>query len=101
MKALEGYQKKFLRGVAHKLEPTVMVGQKGLTEAVVKNADESLKAHELVKAKFVDYKQKSQKVAIAAELAVRTRSQLAGIIGHVAILYRPHPDPQKRKIILP
>ena len=101
MQTLEGHQKKFLRGAAHKLEPTVMVGQKGLTDAVVKSADESLTAHELVKAKFIDYKQKSQKVVIAEELAARTRSQIAGIIGHVVILYRPHPDPQKRKFILP
>jgi RNA-binding protein len=101
VKVLEGYQKKFLRGAAHNLQPTVLVGHRGLTEALIKSTDEALDAHELIKAKFIDFKEKSVKSAIAADLAAKTGSSLAGIIGHVAILYRRHPDPQKRKIILP
>ena len=101
MKELQGYQKKFLRGAAHKLKPTVLVGHKGLTRSVISSTDEALSSHELIKARFIDFKEKAQKTAIAADLAKETDSHLAGIIGHVAILYRPHHDPEKRKIMLP
>ena len=101
MKELLGYQKKFLRGVAHALQPIVLVGQKGLTQALIKSTDDALMAHELVKVKFIDFKEKAQKTVIAADLAKETNSQLAGMIGHVAIFFRPHPDPDKRRIVLP
>jgi RNA-binding protein len=41
------------------------------------------------------------KAACASEIEQKTASRLAGLIGHTAIFYRPHPDPEKRKIILP
>ena len=41
--------RKALRARAHKLDPVVMIGAKGLTDEVVKEVDLALKAHELVK----------------------------------------------------
>ncbi len=101
MTAFQGYQKKYLRGLAHGLEPVVMVGRRGLSAALVDSTDEALTAHELIKVKFVDFKRKPQKEEIAATLAADTGSHLAGMIGHTAIFYRPHPDPAKRRIVLP
>lgn len=101
MTDIKGYQKKFLRGLAHGLKPVVFVGQKGLTAALVREVDGALKTHELVKVKFVDFKEKSQKEEIAAALAEASGAALAGMIGHMAIFYREHPDPEKRKIRLP
>jgi RNA-binding protein len=101
MTELQGYQKKYLRGLAHSLQAVVMVGQKGFSSAVVTSTEEALTAHELIKLKFVDFKEKEQKVEIASKLADTTGSALAGIIGHTAILYRPHPDPDRRRIVLP
>ena len=101
MKELQGYQRKYLRGLAHKLPAVVMVGHKGLSEALVKSTDEALTTHELIKIKFTDFKGKAEKADIASGLASATDSRLAGIIGHTAILYRPHPDPDKRRIALP
>ncbi len=46
-------------------------------------------------------KEKEQKEAITGEVAGKTGSELAGMIGHTAILYRPQADPEKRKIRLP
>ena len=56
MKKLKGYQKKYLKGLAHGMKPLVFVGQKGLSPAVIKAVDESLKKHELIKLKFIDFK---------------------------------------------
>ncbi|MCG8470640.1 MAG: ribosome assembly RNA-binding protein YhbY [Desulfobacterales bacterium] len=98
---MQGFQRKYLRGLAHGIKPTVFVGQKGLTEAVVASTDEALNAHELIKVKFIDFKEKEAKVEISGELEKVTGSTLAGIIGHMAILYRPHKDPKKRRIVVP
>lgn len=101
MQELNGFQKKHLRGLAHALQPVVYVGQKGVTAAVVDSLEAALSKHELVKVKFVENKEKDTKRMVSAELEKRTGSCLAGLIGHVAILFRSHPDPDKRKIHLP
>ena len=96
-----GFQKKYLKGLAHGLKPTVFVGQKGAVPSVVKALDEALEKHELVKVKFVEFKEKSQKEAIAAVLEKEARAERVAMIGHMAILYRQQKDPEKRKIVLP
>ncbi|MBN2331753.1 MAG: ribosome assembly RNA-binding protein YhbY [Deltaproteobacteria bacterium] len=98
---LEGFQRKYLRGLAHGLKPLVYVGQKGLTDGVVASVDEVLELHELIKVKFVDFKEKSQKEELAAVIVKQTGSELAGIIGNIAIFYRQQQDPAKRTINLP
>ncbi len=101
MKELTSIQSKYLRGVAHGLKPVVFIGQKGLTDALIRSTEEAFDSHELIKIKFIDYKEKKQKKEIAGALEDRTGSRMAGMIGHIAILYRQHPDPEKRKIIFP
>lgn len=98
---MKSYQKKYLRGLAHKKEPVVFIGQKGLSPSVIKVMDEALCTHELVKLKFNEFKEKGQKQEITAAIEKDTASELVGLIGHTAIFYRRHPDPEKRKILLP
>ncbi len=100
MKKLTSIQAKFLRGRAHALKPIVFVGQKGVTHALIKSTDEAFQRHELIKIKFIDFKEKEQKKEIAAAIEKKTNSQMAGIIGHIAIFYKQHSDPDKRKITL-
>jgi RNA-binding protein len=97
--ALSGRQRKHLRGVAHALEPLVQVGKGLLTDEVVAQVDRALAGHELIKVRFLEGRE--AKDELAAELARRTGAELAGRIGHVAILYRPHPDPEQRRIRVP
>ncbi len=101
MKKLEGFQKKFLRGLAHSLKPVVFIGQKGLVDSVVRSLSEAFDAHELIKVKFIEYKEKSQKKEISAHIEKKTGGQMAGMIGHTAIFFKQHPDPEKRKIAIP
>ena len=98
---LKGSQRKYLRGLAHNLNPAAAVGQKGITDALLEEIEESLEASELIKIKFVEFKDKQSKKELVDEIAKRTDAFVAGMIGHVAILYRQHPDPDKRKIRLP
>lgn len=94
-------QRKYLRGLAHGLKPVVFVGQKGITLALGKAINEALDTHELIKIKFVEFKEKAHKTAIAERIETDTGAVMAGLIGHTAIFYRAHRDPEKRKILLP
>jgi len=98
---MTGSQKKYLRGLAHSLKPVVMVGQKGATPALFKSVEAALMAHELIKIRFIESKEWEQKSRIITEITAQTNCEIAGTIGHTAILYRPHSDPDKRRIVLP
>jgi RNA-binding protein len=98
---LKGYQKKYLKGIVHGMKPLVFIGQKGLSPMVTKAVDESLEKHELIKVKFIDFKEKNQKEEISGAIEKETASELVGMIGHVAIFYRQQKDPEKRKINVP
>ena len=101
MEKLKGYRKKYLKGLAHGMNPLVFVGQKGLSPSVIKAVDESLEKHELIKLKFIDFKEKGQKEEIATAIEKETASELVGMVGHIAIFYRQQKDPEKRKINVP
>jgi len=70
----------------------VHVGGSGITEAVLRAVDGALLAHELVKVRLHE---PADKRADAEGLAAGTGAALCGLIGHVVILYRPHPDNPK------
>ena len=101
MPPLTGSQAKYLRGLAHGLNPVVFVGHKGVTPGLLDSVHEALDAHELIKLKFIDFKDRHLKAGMAAEIEAKTDSRLAGLIGHTAIFYRRHPDAERRRIILP
>ncbi len=85
---LTNAQVKELKAAAHHLEPVVMVGDKGISEAVIEALHEAFDSHELLKVKM---RAPEDKQAMAQELATKSRSLLIGLIGHVVILYKPFP----------
>lgn len=95
-------QKKHLRRLAHPLHPLVTVGsgvsEPGKLEAIVKELDSTLNAHELVKvgARLGDREARDE---VFAELCKQTGSELVQRIGNVVVLYRARSD--KPKVILP
>ena len=99
MEKLKGSQKKYLRSQVHHLKPMVMIGRNGINENVIKSVDYALNDHELIKLKFGDFKE--TKKEMSAEIAEATQSEIVGIIGNIAIFYRQHPEPEKRKIKIP
>ena len=76
MDELDGFQRRHLRGLAHPLKPVVMIGKEGLTEAVVAKTEAELVAHELIKIRFLGWK--DTKKELLGELAERTRAELVG-----------------------
>lgn len=79
-----------LKGRAHGLEPTVHVGTAGLTDAVVREADRALTAHELIKVK-VGAPDREERGALIEQLCARTDAAHVQSVGKVAVLWRPRP----------
>lgn len=98
MQPLSSAQRASLRSQAHHLHPLVQIGKQGLTQNVIASVDVALTAHELIKVKFGEFK--DEKRELSEQLAEAVGAHVAGIIGNIAILYRPHPDRDKRKIRL-
>lgn len=93
---MRGFQRTYLRGLAHGLEPVVQLGREGLTDAALQAVSEALTTHELIKVRLhrpIDKKE------LARALAQGSDAELCGLIGHTVILYRPHPE--KPRIELP
>lgn len=100
MSMLKGFQKQYLKKLAHGMKPVVFIGQKGLTPTLIKTMNSALDAHELIKVRFIDFKEKEQKEMLASEIEKIHNCQKVGMVGHVAIFYRKQKDPEKRKIVL-
>ena len=90
---LAGFQKKYLRGLAHGLRPLVHVGKGGVTDSIRSAIDDQLAAHELIKVRFLEPEDKK---AMAEDLAVAADAEIAGLVGHVVILYRASEEAKKR-----
>ena len=89
---LDAAARKQLRSLAHNLEPVVRVGHAGVSDGVVAAVAQALLDHELIKVRLYE---PEDKVGMAALLASRCEATLCGIVGHTAILYRPHPEHPK------
>jgi RNA-binding protein len=94
--ALSPKQRQYLKGLAHSLSPVVRVGKGGVSDNVIKETNVSLEAHELIKVRLEA--EGAAKHELAEELARATESEIAGVIGKIAILYRRRDDDAKIKL---
>ena len=94
--ALSEKQKKYLRGLGHKRQPIVRVGQNGLSENVVLELERALKHHELVKTRIAPGDRAERDQAIVA-LCERCRCELVQRVGNMALFYRRN---RKRPVIV-
>ena len=85
--ALTGTQVRQLRALAHHLNPVILIGKADVTDALVKQAEQALDAHELIKCAVQDGSDLSAREAANA-LAERTSSEVVQVIGHRFSLYR-------------
>lgn len=79
--------KQNLKAQAHHLNPVVIVGSKGLTNAVMDETDIALEAHELIKVK-INGADKGERLSIATSLCDSLKADFIQLIGSIAILYR-------------
>ena len=80
-----------LRARAHHLNSVVMIGQHGLTEAVIRETETALNAHELIKVRVLG-DERDERLLIGEELCAATGAQLVQHIGKLLVLYRERAD---------
>ena len=90
-------QKKYLRGLGHRLKPTIMVGESGLSESLLSEYESTLAHHELIKVR-VRVGDRDARDAMIEKLCGDSSATLVQRVGNVALLYRPNPEkkPEKR-----
>ena len=95
---LENKQKMYLRALGNSLEPVVFVGKGEVGANVIRQLDEALIAHELVKVRVLK-NCLTPLDEVVAELADKTGAEEIQVIGNNVLYYRPNKE--KQKIILP
>jgi RNA-binding protein len=93
MISLTPAQRRFLKAQAHGLNPVVMIGDAGLSEAVLKEADATLARHELIKIK-VHSDNRDAREALLAELCSHLDAAPVQHIGKILVVYRPAKEPK-------
>lgn len=95
---LTGKQKRYLRSMAHNLDPIFQVGKGGVNENMIKQINEALEARELIKVSVL--KNSLEGADEAADAIVSgTSAELVQIIGHTIVLYKE--SKENKEIILP
>lgn len=87
-------QRQQLKGAAHRLNPVVLLGADGLTDAVVREIDRALTAHELIKVR-VPGDDRAERDEIFRAVAERLGAARVQMIGKLFVLFRPRPDEAK------
>ena len=96
MSPLSPKRRSALRAEAHKLSPTVLIGDKGLTDEVLAEVDRALKAHELIKVRAATDDRDARNVwmeSICGKLEAHPVQQ----IGKVLVVFRENPVEKKEK----
>ena len=83
--------KKELRKKAYSLKPFVIVGQHGLTEAVIAEINVALKAHELIKVRLREA-DKNKRSKQFMEIKKQLSAEIIHQIGFIIVLYRPNTE---------
>ncbi len=86
---MNAIEKKKLKALAHPLNPVVMIGQAGLTPAVIKEINIALDVHELIKIKI--RAERDDRNIIKTQIGDETNAELIQSIGQVAVFYRKNP----------
>jgi putative YhbY family RNA-binding protein len=85
-----------LKGRAHALNPTVMIGNAGLTEAVLKEIAASLQTHELIKIRVMA--ERPQREEIMTSICTHLNAAPVQHIGKVLVIYQPNPEARQIEI---
>lgn len=81
--------KKKLKAQAHTLNPVVMIGQSGLTDAVLAEIELALNSHELIKLRV--RAEREDRKQITEKICMTTNAELIQMIGQISVIYRQNP----------
>jgi len=83
-------ERKALKARAHKLEPVVMIGGKGLTDEVIAEIDRALAAHELIKVRAAGLERQAREQALSA-ICQKTAAEPVQQVGKIFVIFRKNP----------
>lgn len=95
--SLKPTQIQYLKGLAHHRKPVILVGNAGLTAAVLREIEIALNAHELLKIRMPAV-ERVDRQAMFEQICRDTRAEPVQHIGRMAVIYR---RAEKPKIQLP
>lgn len=95
---LTGKQKRYLRSLAHHLDPILQVGKGGVSDNMLDQVSLALEARELIKVSILNNCE-DDKEEVAEQLAEGTGAQLVQLIGKTVVLYRE--STENKQIELP
>ncbi len=82
--------KKKLKSLAHALKPVIIIGQAGLTSAVINETEQALDSHELIKVKI--RAERNIRHQVKERLCQQTGAEPIQSIGQVIVIYRKNPS---------
>lgn len=88
---LTSSERKALKARAHKLEPVVQIGAKGLTGEVVAEIDRALTAHELIKVRAGSMERDAREETMLL-ICEKTGAEAVQQVGKVFVIFRKNPD---------
>lgn len=94
---LNGKQRAYLRSIANTIDTILIIGKGGITDQVVKQADDALTAREIIKGKVLENSELNSR-QVADQLSEVTSSDVVQVIGSKFVLYRPNPDEPQIKL---
>ena len=90
MLQLSSAQRRELRAQAHNLNPVVSIAENGLTEAVLKEIEVNLQAHELIKIRVYG-DSRDNRLAYLEKICAELGAAAVQHIGKLLVVYRPAP----------
>ncbi len=97
--ALTSKQRAQLRGIANGIDTIVHIGKDGITDNLIKQANDALLAREIIKCRVLENSMLTAREA-CEELSRATHSEQVQVIGTKFVLFKIQPDLSKRKIEL-
>ena len=88
---LTGKQKRYLRSMAHHLQPIFQVGKGGTNDHLVRHIEEALETRELIKVSVLNNCLDDPK-EIGVEVAGASGAELVQVIGKTIVLYKESKD---------
>ncbi len=95
---MTGKERAAFRAQANHLEPLFQVGKGGMSEALIKQTDDALRARELIKVKVLLESSPITPRETADELAKATGAEVIQVIGGVIVLYRESPELKEKAL---
>jgi RNA-binding protein len=92
MRTLTPAARRAFRAKAHPLHPFVIVGQHGLTAAVLHEIDVNLLAHELIKIRVLG-NERDEREALLLRICAELDAAPVQHLGKVLTIWRPSPEP--------